>query len=337
MDGLQEHNWARPSADHARQLMEKTLRELGASFIDIADVCGYTSRDILAVFRQNFIINSDPALFFLAHESLLQALKENDLPACVDIFDALYEQCLHIVQRPSSVRYSRYGLTYSSPIEILMKSELERQYSGLSEECRAPQCSFYTPDVDESQRTVDMANEIQRWCLRADLEHFTEIKTLIKRIVLVGASDVEATCYVNIVGAVFMRTYEPSKEHWSRVFEQVVCESAYNLLCHLWFHSAPIADETRTSLSSFRASLSPLSKVYRTMFVSARAIYGCEALFNNALLQPEDVDSHYYSTPLKETFAQSVRVLESSGKLTRFGWQLLANCKALVNACRCPL
>ncbi|MCG9781653.1 HEXXH motif-containing putative peptide modification protein [Vibrio brasiliensis] len=342
MDDFLQHNWARPNAEYANNLININLKELSDSFLYLAKVCDYNQPDGLVVCRQHLTMRSDTALFFLAHESLLRAAHKQDQQECHRILESLAEQSLHINQRHQQMQYSRYGLTYSPSIEALMRdvmgSDHEETYKG---QYKGTKSTLFTPEHHDAQDTIDVLKAVHRRLQRVDVTHFNELNTLIQRVVLLGSNGLNASTYISLLGAFFLRTYEPEKEHWERLLEHTVHESAHNLLYHLWYQIAPITDDEGVYYTPVRRDCRPLSGVYHAMFVLARTIYGFEALLNKKLLQPEDIQSHYNEanndTPFKEKFRQTAHVLASSGKLTEFGSQLLADCSKLVNDCCCDI
>ncbi len=342
MDDFLQHNWARPNAEFAEHLIDINIKELSESFLYLAQICEYDKTDSLAVFSQRARMRSDMMLFFLTHEALVKAVQSQDQAACHRVLDSLEGQSMHVVQPHIEIEYSRYGLTYSPPIEAMMSQIMKRDHDETYEgKYRGEESLLYTPDHEEAQYTIDVLKAVLRRLDGVDEAHFNELSTLIQRVVLVGSNGINASSYLSLLGAFFLRTYQPKKEHWSRLFEHAVHESAHNLLYHMWYQKAPIIDDEGVYYTPFRMDYRPLSGVYHAMFVLARTIYGFEALLNHKLLRPEDIESHYNEanndTPFKEKFRQTVNVLGSSRKLTTFGARLLEDCSELVDNCQCDI
>ncbi|WP_237583230.1 hypothetical protein, partial [Photobacterium halotolerans] len=88
----------------------------------------------------------------------------------------------------------------------------------------------------------------------------------------------------------------------------------------------------------FRLDNRPLIGIYHAMFVLARTIFAFDQNLQNGVIRQTDIKSHYNeannSTPFKEKFFQTVSVIESSKKTTKFGQKLLSDCVQLVDDCK---
>ena len=332
-------NWAKPSSRNAELLINLNINELIDSYSYISSICSYKKYSVRDVLQSSFdkVIHNKP-VFFLCHAALIIEAEKSNKPGCHMIFDYLYDviSCLKNHTRQPSI--SRFGKTYSSNLEELLLTIMQRDhqetYNGKYKNNKS---CIITPSVDKAYETQSRLLEFFKDLQSIDEQHFSEVSTLIDNITLIQSNGVNASSYLNMLGMFFLRTFEPSKENWSRLAEHVVHESAHNLLYHIWYQEPVITNDEGKYYTPFRLDYRPLSGVYHAMFVLARTIYLFDCLLKNNILKKEDIKSHYNEqnneTPFKDKFQQTVNVINDSGKLTLFGSKLMSDCEGLVKSC----
>ncbi|MGI3038153.1 aKG-HExxH-type peptide beta-hydroxylase [Vibrio diabolicus] len=338
---LTNKNWAIPNRKNAQELIEKNVIELINSFAHLAEVCEYESYNVESVFIKNIKgLSSDISVLFFAHESLIKSIDNNDKAYCHQIFDTLFDFCIN--QRhyeKNSPLYTRFGKTYSIELEEMLQSIMQQDhYETYQGKYNGRRSSIKTPSISKTEHTSKVIDLSLSNLKDVDENHFDELSLLIKRIIIIESNGVNASSFLNMLGLFFLRYFEPSKEHWSRILEHCVHESAHNLLYHIWYQEPVITDDNGTYYTPFRLDYRPLSGVYHAMFVLARTIYAFDALIQANLLKDKDIKSHYNEanndTSFKEKFRQTVQVIKQSGKLTSFGDRILNDCIELVENCK---
>ncbi|WP_330927439.1 aKG-HExxH-type peptide beta-hydroxylase [Candidatus Sororendozoicomonas aggregata] len=332
-------NWAEPNNENIDNLIKINLNELIESYDYLSSVCSYKKFPVGETLNNSIdkIVRNKP-LFFVSHSALLSAIENDNQKKCHCVLDDIFDTLLHLKKEEIEISVSRFGRKYISSVEDTFLSVMERDhletYGGVYGGKRS---SVITPDVEKSYRTTLELSRFLKKLKHIDISHFDEISILIDNIILVESNGVNASSYLNILGMFFLRVFEKKNENWSRLAEHVVHESAHNLLYHIWYQKPVITDDEGKYYTPFRLDYRPLSGVYHAMFVLARTIYAFNNLIENSFLNKDDVKSHYNesnnSTPFKEKFYQTVRVLRESGKLTLFGEKLVSDCENLVNAC----
>lgn len=337
---IKQINWAIPSKDNANLLIRHNLTEVIDSLDYMADFCGFNKFPLKTLLRENFdcVTNIKPQIF-VTHEVVKQKIEANQLSEArnllVNVFDEVFRQNI----KPGiPLRITRYGKSYSAPIEkiveLVMKNDHAETYGGLY---KGRTSSIVTPnlaDMIETKNTLEFC--ISKLKL-SDKNHFDEIETVLNDIVVIDSNGVNASSYLNLLGLFFIRIYDNENEHWSRLVEHIVHESAHNLLYHVWYQEAIITDDEGSYYTPFRLDYRPISGVVHAMFVLARTIYAFDALINTDLVEPSLIRSNYNEAnndlPFKDKFFQTVDVARKSGKLTKFGEKLTADCVELVNKC----
>ncbi len=254
------------------------------------------------------------------------------------IFDCLYDALSSAKRYEGQPSISRFGKTYPASIEELLLMVTQRDHKETyNEKYKNKKTSIITPGPAKSYTTQKHLLDFFSLLQSIDKKHFAEVSILIDNINLIQSNGVNASSYLNVLGMFFLRTFEPDREHWSRLAEHTVHESAHNLLYHIWYQEPVITDDEGKYYTPFRLNYRPLSGVYHAMFVLARTIHMFNTLLENDALRKSDIKSHYNErnneTSFKNKFHQTVNVINNSGKLTHFGSKLMSNCERLVNSC----
>jgi hypothetical protein len=333
-------NWAIPSSENSKKLITLNIKEIIESFSYLASICEYNEYNVSDFFISRielFINNKSP--LYIAHESLIQAINNSDKKLCHHIFDELYDYFINLTaSKNKDVICTRYGKSYPSFIEeMLYKIMLNDHYETYKGMYAGRSSNITTPKLSTAYDTKKIIDNIMLNIKDIDSSHYNELITVIDRVVIVDSNGVNASSYLNMIGLFFLRCFNTEKEHWSRILEHIVHESAHNLLYNIWYQEPVIIDDEGEFYTPFRLDYRPLSGVYHAMFVLARTIYTFNYFIQNKLLSPENIKSHYNEanneTAFKEKFRQTVEVLQKSEKLTFFGNKLLNNCADLVNKC----
>ncbi|WP_045500525.1 aKG-HExxH-type peptide beta-hydroxylase [Vibrio hyugaensis] len=277
---------------------------------------------------------------FFAHESLIKSIDNDDKVYCHQIFDTLFDFCINQRQyNKQNPTYTRFGKTYSVELEEMLLNIMQQDhYETYQGKYNGRRSSIKTPSISKTEYTSKIINLSLSNLKYVDEVHFDELNLLINRIIIIESNGVNASSFLNMLGLFFLRYFEPSKEHWSRILEHCVHESAHNLLYHIWYQEPVITDDNGTYYTPFRLDYRPLSGVYHAMFVLARTIYAFDSLIQAKFLKENDIKSHYNEANnkilFKEKFRQTVQVIKQSGKLTSFGNRILKDCIELVENCK---
>jgi|GEM_PF-786876 hypothetical protein len=333
-------NWATPNAENSKKLIILNIKEIIESFSYLASVCEYDEYSVSNFLKSRvdlLIDNKSP--LYIAHESVIQAINNTDKKLCHQIFDELYDYFMNLTSlKNKNIICTRYGKSYPSFIEeMLYKVMLNDHYETYKGKYAGRNSNITTPKLSTAYNTTKIIDNVMNKIKDIDSSHYDELITVIDRVVIIDSNGVNASSYLNMLGLFFLRTFNVEKEHWSRILEHTVHESAHNLLYNIWYQEPVIIDDEGEFYTPFRLDYRPLSGVYHAMFVLARTIYAFNSLIQNRLLSPENIKSHYNEanneTAFKEKFRQTVEVLKKSEKLTFFGNKLLNNCVDLVNNC----
>ncbi|MDO6704947.1 HEXXH motif-containing putative peptide modification protein [Photobacterium sp. 1_MG-2023] len=220
---------------------------------------------------------------------------------------------------------------FKNLMSVAHQESYEDKYRNESLFIKSPNLLEYENTVAACEFTL---NKIQE--NTPDL--YQEMSEIIDKIIVVESNGVNAGSYLNALGTFIVRTFDSESEHWTRMLEHIVHESAHNLLYHLWYQAPLITDDDGLYYTPFRLDRRPLSGVYHAMYVLSRTIFAFNQLLQNDVIRVTDIKSHYNEannhTSFQNKFFQTVEVIESSRKMTAFGNKLLDDCVQLVNDCK---
>lgn len=331
-------NWAIPSFQQASALKLRNICELFESIEHVIEASDY---DKSLIVHSNAYLERLPYYssveIFIIHEELINHAYNQNKQKCHDALDVFFShlenkkikksfdiKCLDNAFDPNVDHY------FKNLMSIAHKESYEDKYRNENLFISPPILSDYENTVTICELTLNKIKENI-----PDL--YQEINELIDYIIIVESNGVNAGSYLNALGTFIMRTFNSNDEHWTRILEHIVHESAHNLLYHIWYQEPLITDDDGLYYTPFRLDHRPLSGVYHAMYVLARTIFAFDMLLRNNVIRTDEIKSHYNEannhTSFKNKFFQTVKVIESSRKMTSFGNKLLDDCVQLVDGC----
>ncbi|QUJ69822.1 hypothetical protein KDD30_24225 (plasmid) [Photobacterium sp. GJ3] len=331
-------DWAIPSFQQARELKLINTRELFESIEHVIEASDYDKS--IKVHSDAYLNNLScysSVEIFIIHEELINHAYNQNKQKCHDVLDALF---LHLdtkkIKNNLDIKY--FGNAFDQNIDHYFNNIMSSSHKESYEDKYRNQRLFITPpSLSDYENTVTICELTLNNIEENIPELYKEINGLIDNIVIIESNGVNAGSYLNALGTFIMRTFKPESEHWTRILEHIVHESAHNLLYHIWYQEPLITDDDGLYYTPFRLDHRPLSGVYHAMYVLARTIFAFDMLLQNSVIREVEIKSHYNeannNTPFKDKFFQTVKVIESSRKMTSFGNKLLDDCIQLVDGC----
>ncbi|MBN3815908.1 hypothetical protein G3N57_04500 [Paraburkholderia sp. Se-20369] len=335
-------NWAIPDATRAKQLVSMNNQDVLNSLIYLAE---FVDLDSFLIERISAISAGDVACvtpqIYAVHEILRICAEAGDRARAEATVTALIDEVSSRQDRTSSSRLLRYGTGYESVIGDAMREVFAKSFAETYENKYAGrEVVMTTPAVRNKHLTDDAISLVLGEIKKTDETLFGEIQVLIKDIIVFDSNGINAATEFNTLGAIYIRSFMPDSEHWSRIAEHIVHEAAHNLLYQVWLREPIIDDDEGLFYTPFRQDRRPMSAIFHAMFVLSRTIFSFDRLLSNSAsgLSPWDIKSNYNEAnnaiPFKEKFFQTVTVIEQSNKATAFGKKILEDCVSLVEHSR---
>ncbi|MEZ8695139.1 HEXXH motif-containing putative peptide modification protein [Vibrio splendidus] len=275
---------------------------------------------------------------FLYHEYMVRNAESSDFEL-QGVFDHLFTELEAVSASPIEIVPfgKRYQVFTNKVLQSLIAEDHLECYGEFLVERNQ---GITTPNSEQFQYTQ---KEVQK-CL-SHIESscpalYEEINTVISQIHIMSSPHVNAGSYLSMLGMFNIRYLKSDVEHWSRLAEHIIHESAHNLLYQLWYQEPIITSDDGVFYTPFRKDERPISGVYHAMFVLARTIYGFNQLLSNSDIEfkQTDISSHYNEANnekiFTEKFFQTVEVIEYSGRVTPFGQKIMSDCINLVKGCQ---
>ncbi|HFQ5441791.1 TPA: HEXXH motif-containing putative peptide modification protein [Vibrio vulnificus] len=332
-------NWVKPSAERADWIIKCNLEELAESLIYIHGFFDVKESDLKEVLgRKQVSFRQNMPQAFLYHEYMIRNI-ENEHWKPEHLFTHLLSELSPVNE--NKIEIVLYGHRYHQfTNEVLENLIADDHLECYGEHLKKRNQGITVPSESQFRYTQAEVEKCLNYIECSCPELYDEIKTVVSQIHIMSSPCVNAGSYLSMLGMFNIRYLDKSSEHWSRLAEHIIHESAHNLLYQLWHHDPIITDDDGLFYTPFRKDERPISGVFHAMFVLARTIYGFNQLLKNpdVHLETHQISSHYNEAnnelPFTDKFYQTVEVLEKSGKLTEFGNRIMKDCVVLVEECK---
>ncbi|MEZ8844781.1 HEXXH motif-containing putative peptide modification protein [Vibrio splendidus] len=332
-------NWAIPNSSNADFIINRNLDSLTKSFNYLHQFSGLNDtklKSFLAQNREALRKNMPQALLY--HEFIVRNVEDTKFEP-QRVFNHMLTELKEVSDKPLEIVPfgKRYQIFTNGILQALIAEDHLKCYG---EHLAKRNQGIVSPSSEQFQHTLEEINRCLSYIKQSCSTLYKEVETVISQIHIMSSPHVNAGSYLSMLGMFNIRYLKSDVEHWSRLAEHIIHETAHNLLYQLWYQDKIITNDHGLFYTPFRKDERPISGVFHAMFVLARTIYG----FNQLLANPDielkktDIISHYNEANNKlsftDKFLQTVEVTDRSERLTNFGVNIRNDCVTLVERCK---
>lgn len=327
---------AAPDVQVATTLFENVSARLWASFEYLLRSIGQEDSCFFGLISEYRNCPKAPPFFFAAHETLMSYYVRGE-----EVSKSLSERLLYFssIERHSNLEVLPFLMSSGLQNEIcssVVYSDIRKTYDDADANVALPKEIGSESEFLVSRSLMIHALDIIR---RADDALYAEMAQVVDEIRIFQSGYCRAGTNFNALGMIYVGSCSV-RDTVSRYLEQVVRESAHNLLYAHWVHD-PLFENHNDRLypTPFRKQARPLSAIYQAAFVLARTIYVFEKIYkaDPSALDFSKVRTNYNErgneASFKDKFFQTLGVVYEHAELTVYGKSLIKSCQEMVEGC----